>query len=131
MPFDEHLAAGAEVDLEMMRPKTREAYFGLSALVAEDFARAQQQHGLWTGENPPAHQAPPTPAPGPYAAEQGHPGGQAPAPGPYYAYDPYTGQPQAQPQPQPQQPQPPQGGWPQPGGYGYPQQPQPYPPHQQ
>ncbi|WP_344097792.1 MinD/ParA family protein, partial [Streptomyces stramineus] len=131
VPFDEHLAAGAEVDLEMMRPKTREAYFGLSALVAEDFARAQQQHGLWTGENPPAHQAPPTPAPGPYAAEQGHPGGQAPAPGPYYAYDPYTGQPQAQPQPQPQQPQPPQGGWPQPGGYGYPQQPQPYPPHQQ
>ncbi|WP_256923183.1 MinD/ParA family ATP-binding protein, partial [Streptomyces albidoflavus] len=37
IPFDEHLSAGAEVDLDMMRPKTREAYFNLSALVAEDF----------------------------------------------------------------------------------------------
>ena len=45
VPFDEHLAAGAEVDLDMMRPKTREAYFNLSALVAEDFARAQQAAG--------------------------------------------------------------------------------------
>ena len=55
VPFDEHLAAGAEVDLDMMRPKTREAYFNLSALVAEDFVRAQQQQGLWTGDghNPP------------------------------------------------------------------------------
>ena len=37
VPFDEHLAAGAEVDLDMMRPKTREAYFNLAAMVAEDF----------------------------------------------------------------------------------------------
>ncbi|MFD8911707.1 SAV_2336 N-terminal domain-related protein [Streptomyces sp. NPDC059575] len=37
VPFDEHLAAGAEVDLDMMRPKAREAYFDLAALVAEDF----------------------------------------------------------------------------------------------
>ncbi|CAM5667278.1 hypothetical protein SBADM41S_10300 [Streptomyces badius] len=44
VPFDEHLAAGAEVDLDMMRPKTREAYFHLSALVAEDFARAHIAH---------------------------------------------------------------------------------------
>ncbi|MEV6671534.1 SCO5717 family growth-regulating ATPase [Streptomyces sp. NPDC051162] len=129
VPFDEHLAAGAEVDLEMMRPKTREAYFHLSALVAEDFTRAQQQHGLWTGENPPAHQAPPVP--GAYVP----PG----APGPYQQpYDPYAGgQPQAQPypqqpypygQPQPGGPYPPAGGQPQPGGgYGYPQQ---YPPQQ-
>ncbi len=41
IPFDEHLAAGAEVDLDMMRPKTREAYFDLSAMVAEGFGRAQ------------------------------------------------------------------------------------------
>ena len=34
VPFDEHLAAGAEVDLDMMRPKTREAYFNLSAMVS-------------------------------------------------------------------------------------------------
>ncbi|MCQ4200840.1 GntR family transcriptional regulator [Streptomyces coelicoflavus] len=38
VPFDEHLAASAEVDLDMMRPKAREAYFDLAALVAEDFA---------------------------------------------------------------------------------------------
>ncbi len=69
VPFDEHLAAGAEVDLDMMRPKTREAYFNLSALVAEDFARAQQQQGLWTsdGQNPPPQYAPPLPG------QQGYP----------------------------------------------------------
>lgn len=62
VPFDEHLAAGAEVDLDMMRPKTREAYFNLSALIAEDFVRAQQQQGLWTADgNPPPHLAPPMP----------------------------------------------------------------------
>ncbi|WP_328896686.1 SCO5717 family growth-regulating ATPase [Streptomyces sp. NBC_00236] len=113
VPFDEHLSAGAEVDLDMMRPKTRDAYFHLSALVAEDFARAQQQQGLWTssGSNPPPQYAPPMPG-------QQMPGQQMPAPG----QQPYA----------PQQPQPPQ----QPG-QPYPQQqpyggppPQPYPPQQ-
>ncbi|MEU2879610.1 hypothetical protein ABZ651_25840, partial [Streptomyces sp. NPDC007070] len=33
---------GAEVNLDMMRPKVREAYFNLAALVAEDFVRHQQ-----------------------------------------------------------------------------------------
>ncbi|OSC74543.1 topoisomerase II, partial [Streptomyces sp. BF-3] len=77
VPFDEHLAAGAEVDLDMMRPKTREAYFHLSALVAEDFARAQQQQGLWTadGQNPPPQYAPPLPG------QQGYPGQGQPMPG--------------------------------------------------
>ncbi|WP_199814368.1 MinD/ParA family ATP-binding protein, partial [Streptomyces sp. NRRL WC-3774] len=60
VPFDEHLAAGAEVDLDMMRPKVREAYFDLAAMVAEDFVRAQQEQGLWTGQG--GHQ-PPTMAP--------------------------------------------------------------------
>jgi MinD-like ATPase involved in chromosome partitioning or flagellar assembly len=45
IPFDEHLAAGAEVDLDMMRPKTREAYFDLAALIAEDMTRTQQGFG--------------------------------------------------------------------------------------
>ncbi|MFI8938662.1 SCO5717 family growth-regulating ATPase [Streptomyces syringium] len=129
VPFDEHLAAGAEVDLDMMRPKTREAYFNLSAMVAEDFVRAQQQQGLWTsdGGTPPPHLAPPVP--GGYAPDPaqpgyaGYPGQGAPA-----APNPYGGQPQ-QPHQQPgpyQQP----GGWQQPppqGDYGYPQQ---YPPQQ-
>ncbi|MFE7482424.1 SCO5717 family growth-regulating ATPase [Streptomyces sp. NPDC057552] len=116
VPFDEHLAAGAEVDLDMMRPKTREAYFNLSALVAEDFARAQQQQGLWTadGQNPPPQYAPPMPG------QQG-PGGQ-----PHHA----PHQPQA---PQHQQPYPPQQPQPGPGGHQpyAPQQPAPGQPYQQ
>ncbi|MCF3965475.1 MinD/ParA family ATP-binding protein, partial [Streptomyces fuscigenes] len=127
VPFDEHLAAGAEVDLDMMRPKTREAYFNLSALVAEDFVRAQQQQGLWTaeGNNPPPQLAPPMPGGqmpgGPYAPGAGAPPqyggpqqtGQVPpgghAPGqvspygaPAYGQVPYG---------YPQQPQPGPAGW--------------------
>ncbi|MEU9954591.1 SAV_2336 N-terminal domain-related protein [Streptomyces sp. NPDC050982] len=39
VPFDEHLAAGAEIDLDRLRPKTRQAYVDLAAMVAEDFER--------------------------------------------------------------------------------------------
>ncbi|MFI5657842.1 MinD/ParA family protein [Streptomyces sp. NPDC051684] len=65
IPFDEHLAAGAEVDLDMMRPKVREAYFDLSAMVAEGFARPHQHqhpapqqpmHPGWQTPPPPPHQ---------------------------------------------------------------------------
>ncbi|MFV2121669.1 MinD/ParA family ATP-binding protein, partial [Streptomyces sp. Act-28] len=96
VPFDEHLAAGAEVDLDMMRPKTREAYFNLAALVAEDFTRAQQAQGLWTGGGHggmPPQMPPPMPGqgqpptPGQPVPGQPTPGGQ-PVPGP-----PYGGQP--------------------------------------
>ncbi|WP_058046537.1 SCO5717 family growth-regulating ATPase [Streptomyces roseifaciens] len=127
VPFDEHLATGAEVDLEMMRPKTREAYFNLSAMVAEDFTRAQQQRGVWGGEPAPQQQpqqaAPAAPTPAQYSPEQAQQPGQ-PAPSPYHPYaapqGPYGG---AQPQqPGPYSP-PGQQGYPgQPGGYGYPQQ---------
>ncbi len=51
VPFDEHLAAGAEVDLDMMRPKVREAYFNLAALIAEDIAR------IWRNQE--IHRQPP------------------------------------------------------------------------
>lgn len=141
VPFDEHLAAGAEVDLDMMRPKTREAYFHLSALVAEDFARAQQQQGLWTGDgqNPPPQFAPPMPGqqgypaaaqqmpgqqmpgqqggPGQPAAGQQVPGQQIPGrqiPGqqPYAPQQPGPGRPYPQQQPQPQHPGQPQQGQP-------------------
>ncbi|MFH8475274.1 SCO5717 family growth-regulating ATPase [Streptomyces sp. NPDC018000] len=111
VPFDEHLAAGAEVDLDMMRPKTREAYFHLSAMVAEDFARAQQQQGLWTsnGSNPPPQYAPPMPG------QQGHAPQQQ-----QQQQQPYPQQQQPYPQqPYPQPQQPPHGGQ---------QPPQPYPP---
>ncbi|MET9258323.1 SCO5717 family growth-regulating ATPase [Streptomyces sp. NPDC003717] len=135
VPFDEHLAAGAEVDLDMMRPKVREAYFNLAALVAEDFVRHQQSHGLWTSDgNPPPVAAPPMPGqyhPGqqpqnqqqPHPQQQQQPYPQQPQPGQPYPQQPQQPQPaqpyaQPQPQPQPGQPYPP-------AGYGYPQQPQP------
>ncbi|WP_186778474.1 SCO5717 family growth-regulating ATPase [Streptomyces salinarius] len=135
VPFDEHLAAGAEVDLDMMRPKVREAYFNLAAMVAEDFVRHQQSHGLWTSDgNPPPVAAPPMPG----QAAPGQPVPGQPVPGQPYPPQP---QPQQPGQPQPGQPYPPQPGpgagqppYPQPGygqqpfaqpGYGYPQQGQP------
>ncbi|MGP4112470.1 SCO5717 family growth-regulating ATPase [Streptomyces sp. 4N509B] len=132
-PFDEHLAAGAELDLDLMRPKTRQAYFDLAALIAEDFARAQQAQGLWMpdahGAMPP-QMAPPLPgqhqqpAP-PHAQPQAHPQAQPPYGVPQQQLpqapqSPHVPQqpPQAQPQPQPQPPSgvyPPQqpGAWPQ------------------
>ncbi|EFF93423.1 conserved hypothetical protein [Streptomyces sp. e14] len=140
VPFDEHLAAGAEVNLDMMRPKVREAYFNLAALVAEDFVRHQQAHGLWTSDgNPPPVAAPPMPGqpmPGqPYPGQQPFPGqpGQAAYPGqqPYPAQpgQPTPGQPGQSPYPgQPGQPgrpgQPPAPGQQsQPGQPGHPGQP--------
>ncbi|MFE1233914.1 SCO5717 family growth-regulating ATPase [Streptomyces sp. NPDC058745] len=122
VPFDEHLSAGAEVDLDMMRPKTREAYFNLSAMVAEDFARAQQAQGLWTGDGQgglPPHMAPPMPGqPQPYP---GQPGQQP--------YPPHYGQPGVPGQQQPYAPQAPQPGQPYGAPGGHPQAPQqPYPP---
>jgi MinD-like ATPase involved in chromosome partitioning or flagellar assembly len=130
VPFDEHLAAGAEVDLDMMRPKVRESYFNLAALVAEDFVRHQQMHGLWTSDgNPPPVLAPPMPgqqgypAPQPYSGQQPYPG----QPG-QYPQQPQPGQPYGQ-QPYPQQGQPPaqQPAPPYPQHPG--QQAQPYPQH--
>lgn len=138
VPFDEHLAAGAEVDLDMMRPKTREAYFNLSALVAEDFQRAQQQQGLWTsdGSSPPPQFAPPMPGgaqapgqqtPGHQTPGQQTPGQQTPGQQPYAPQQP--GQQPGHPQPYPAQPYPGhQQPYP-PSPYGGQQPPQPYPPY--
>ncbi|MFD1657835.1 MinD/ParA family protein, partial [Streptomyces caeni] len=130
VPFDEHLAAGAEVDLDMMRPKVREAYFTLAAMVAEDIARHQQSHGLWTSDgNPPPVAAPPLPGQMPGQPLPGHPvpgqvpgqqvpgqpapgypqPGQAAQPGQHYAPaqpyppQPYPGQTAPPPPPSPQQ----------------------------
>ncbi|MFF0381969.1 SCO5717 family growth-regulating ATPase [Streptomyces sp. NPDC004286] len=115
VPFDEHLSAGAEVNLDMMRPKVRDAYFTLAAMVAEDFVRHQQAHGLWTRDgNPPPVAAPPMPGqqgPGPgqpYPPQQPQP--FVPGPQQYPPQQPYPQQPQGQPYPpQPGQPQHPQG----------------------
>ncbi|GLV79837.1 SCO5717 family growth-regulating ATPase [Streptomyces hygroscopicus] len=123
VPFDEHLSAGAEVDLDMMRPKTREAYFNLSAMVAEDFTRAQQEQGLWTGEggSQPPQVAPPMPGQA-QQAQQPYPGAYAPQQG---QQPQYPGYPQQGGQQGWQQPYGPGGQ----GGQG--QQPQPGQPWQQ
>ncbi|MEV6027937.1 SCO5717 family growth-regulating ATPase [Streptomyces sp. NPDC052036] len=139
VPFDEHLSAGAEVDLNMMRPKTREAYFDLAALIAEDIARTQQGFGnpnLQFQQQPPQGYAPP-PQPQPQqpygqpggAPQQGQSWQQQPAPGQGWQQQPpapgqsWQQQPpapgqgwqQAPPPQAPQQEQPPQGpvppGW--------------------
>ncbi|MFF8286364.1 SCO5717 family growth-regulating ATPase [Streptomyces albus] len=128
VPFDEHLAAGAELDLTMMRPRTREAYFNLSAMVAEDFVRAQREQGLWTAEggNPPPQLAPPMPGQGGASGQpvpgQAQPGGQ-PQPQPPYGPGGGYGYPGPG---QPGQPGQPGYGYPGPGQYpGHPGQPQP------
>ncbi|MGK5447839.1 SCO5717 family growth-regulating ATPase [Streptomyces radiopugnans] len=105
VPFDEHLSAGAELDLDMMRPRTREAYFNLAALIAEDFSRHQQEQGLWSpGGNPPLT-APPIPGrPQPHPG-QPQPGAPQQAQAPYQPQPyPQHQQPYGQPQPHPQQP---------------------------
>ncbi|MCJ1679970.1 AAA family ATPase [Streptomyces sp. APSN-46.1] len=117
VPFDEHLATGAEVDLDLMRPKTREAYFNLSALVAEDFLRAQQQapQGHWGAPQQQPQPSQPQPQPQQHQPPYGAPQGQPP-----YQQPPQQPQPYAQPYPQPGQPwpsqaQPPQAQPPQTG----------------
>ena len=47
VPFDEHLAAGAEIDLARMKSRTREAFFHLAAQVAADFPRPQPEPSGW------------------------------------------------------------------------------------
>lgn len=112
VPFDEHLAAGAEVDISMMRPKVREAYFDLAALVAEDFQRAQQAAGLWPQQGWPGQpQQPGWGQPPGMPPQQGQPWGDPNAP--------QQGQPWGAPGQPPQQYP---GAQPAPGGYGYPQQ---------
>ncbi|WP_409347833.1 nucleotide-binding protein [Nocardia fluminea] len=45
VPFDDHLAEGAEIDLELVSKPTRRALLELAAMVADDFSyHGQQQH---------------------------------------------------------------------------------------
>ena len=133
VPFDESLAAGAEVNLDMMRPKVREAYFELATLIGEDIIRAQhgggQQAGGWQQQQQPypqqgqpndwsqQQQQYPQQGQGGYPQQgQPQPGqpapgapwapqpNQAPPPPPGYGYPPQQGAPGAQP-PQQQLPQ--------------------------
>ncbi|WP_042409290.1 MinD/ParA family ATP-binding protein [Streptacidiphilus carbonis] len=127
VPFDEHLSAGAEVDLGRMRPKTREAYFDLAAMVAADFPRTQPQPLGWPGgpQGQPGGQGPYGQPQAPYGHPQGPYGQpqQPPAPPQPYGQQPYPQQNYPEQQPYPEQHYPEQP--------PYPGEPQPYPADQQ
>ncbi|WP_229684097.1 MinD/ParA family ATP-binding protein [Nocardia camponoti] len=70
VPFDDHLAEGAEIDLELVSKPTRRALLELAAMVADDFAyQAVQQGGFHPGHIPPGQ----NPQPG-YTPQQQYPG---------------------------------------------------------
>ena len=41
IPFDPHLAEGADVDFAMLKPETSQAYLGLAGAVAENFSQVR------------------------------------------------------------------------------------------
>ena len=46
VPFDEHLAEGSIMDLELLRPATKRAFMELAAMVADDFADSAGRHAV-------------------------------------------------------------------------------------
>lgn len=46
LPFDEHLAEGAEIHLDRLRPATRHAFVELAAMVADDFPVLSGRHAV-------------------------------------------------------------------------------------
>jgi MinD-like ATPase involved in chromosome partitioning or flagellar assembly len=49
VPFDPHLETGAEISLEQLNRKTREALIELAAVVADGFS-GPDRHGLFVTE---------------------------------------------------------------------------------
>ncbi|WP_026256709.1 MinD/ParA family protein [Mycobacterium sp. 155] len=49
VPFDPHLEEGAEISLERLKPKTREALIELAAVVASDFAKSRRHRSELRG----------------------------------------------------------------------------------
>jgi MinD-like ATPase involved in chromosome partitioning or flagellar assembly len=49
VPYDPHLEEGAEISLERLKPKTREALIELAAVVAGDFAKPHHHRGALRG----------------------------------------------------------------------------------
>ncbi|GAA2544026.1 hypothetical protein GCM10010210_13480 [Pseudonocardia hydrocarbonoxydans] len=85
IPHDPHLATGGRVELARLRPRTRDAFLGLAALIADRFDRAVPD--VPPGPSPAAPPLPPGPPPsqtppaGPGPTGPGRPGfppGQVP-----------------------------------------------------
>ncbi|MGF6881461.1 MinD-like ATPase involved in chromosome partitioning or flagellar assembly [Nocardia sp. GAS34] len=83
VPFDDHLAEGAEIDLELVSKPTRTALLELAAMVADDFGFNVPQAPFPLPNQYPGQ-------PGQFPGGQGQYPGQGPFPGPQ---GPYPGQP--------------------------------------
>ena len=46
VPFDEHLAEGSVVDLDLVRPATRKAFVELAAMVGDNFPESAGRHAV-------------------------------------------------------------------------------------
>nr|WP_245551819.1 MinD/ParA family protein [Gordonia aichiensis] len=113
IPFDDHLASGAQIDLDEMNRDTRNAFLELAATVSDSFNPGQPGPGFpgfqgpppeYQQGPPPGYQGPPPGFQGPPPGYQGPPPGyqeQPPAPQGY----PATGQPDARPPQYPAVPQ--------------------------
>ena len=44
IPHDPHVACGADIDIELLKPATRLAYRELAAMIADDFAQPGGRH---------------------------------------------------------------------------------------
>ena len=85
IPFDDHLATGAQIDLDQMNRDTRNAFLELAATVSDSFNPGMPAAGVgipgFQGP-PPGYQAPPPGYQPPPPGYQGPPPGyQAPPPG--------------------------------------------------
>jgi MinD-like ATPase involved in chromosome partitioning or flagellar assembly len=52
IPFDRHLAQGAEVSLDLMNRKTRQAFMGLAARITDGFGDATPRPAGWPESRP-------------------------------------------------------------------------------
>ncbi|GGN96729.1 hypothetical protein GCM10011579_098490 [Streptomyces albiflavescens] len=85
IPFDEHLATGAELDLAQLRAETRRAYAELATLVAEGFPRASGdagRQGERTGATRPGTAQPKEPTEPPNAVVEPEPSAEPDTPEP-------------------------------------------------
>ncbi|MFD3594777.1 AAA family ATPase [Nocardia sp. NPDC058640] len=74
VPFDDHLAEGAEIDLELVSKPTRRALLELAAMVADDFGYHGQQQQFQQQPYQPGQPYPGQPYPGQQFPGQQYPG---------------------------------------------------------
>ncbi|MHA6784489.1 MinD/ParA family ATP-binding protein [Pseudonocardia saturnea] len=85
IPHDPHLATGGRVELARLRPRTRDAFLGLAALIADRFDRSVTDGPAAIPPQPPVVPPPAQGPPGPYTGPRpvGPPPAAPPQRGPY------------------------------------------------